>query len=72
MMDATIAQTGLASTPGLPKQADRGTLNSHEASNVPQHGRPLETLGGETRLSALSCPALLPRQARLGLLFLRL
>jgi hypothetical protein len=57
MMDATIAQTGLASTPGLPKQANRGTLNSHEASNVPQHGRPLVA---ETRLSALSCPVLLP------------
>lgn len=52
----TIAQIGLGSTPGLPKQANKDTLNSHEASNVPQHGRPLEEKRG-----CLS--ALLPRQA---------
>lgn len=53
MMDATIAQTGLASTPGLPKQANRGILNSHEASNVPQHGR---HFGGRER-DAVVCRA---------------
>ncbi|KAL7892442.1 hypothetical protein HDV63DRAFT_242354 [Trichoderma sp. SZMC 28014] len=55
MMAATIAQIGLASTPGLPKQANRGTLNSHEASNVPQQRRGC--------LPCL-CHVLLPSQVR--------
>lgn len=63
MMDATIAQIGLASTPGLPKQANRGTLNSHEASNVPQHGKPVEA---ETRLSAPALPCFVARLDQAG------